>query len=93
MILAYLLDNCYYSQEAFHLLKNNHIPFQYIQVPQDEKIKSKFKKKNKMNTFPQLFLNTNKIGGYDDLIKYFEIIDQIKVKKLNKDVLLYMLQK
>jgi len=46
-----------------------------------------------MNTFPQLFLNTKKIGGYDDLIKYFEIIDQIKVKKLNKDVLLYMLQK
>jgi len=43
-----------------------------------------------MSTFPQIIYKKNetskmeKIGGYDDLLEYMEIINNIKQKKLNK---------
>lgn len=91
MIVAYILKDCYYSSMANDLLKKNRIKFKKFNVPQDENIKSKIKKKNKMNTFPQIFYQENissklkKIGGYDDLCKYIEIKNSIKSNKLNKN--------
>ena len=45
-----------------------------IDVPQDETVKNKLKKQNKMKIFPQIIYKKNetskmeKIGGYDDLL-------------------------
>ena len=93
MIIAYILKDCYYSTCANDLLKKKKIKFVKVDVPQDETIKNKLKKQNKMSTFPQIIYKKNekskieKIGGYDDLIQYFEIQDNIKQKKLNKHFL------
>ena len=90
MIIAYILKDCYYSSCANDLLKKQKINFMKIDVPQDETVKNKLKKQNKMSTFPQIIYKKNetskmeKIGGYDDLLEYMEIINNIKKKKLNK---------
>ena len=93
MIIAYILKDCYYSNCANDLLKKQKINFKKIDVPQDETIKNKLKKLNKMNTFPQIMYQKNntskmeKIGGYDDLSVYIDIKNSVKQKKLNKHFL------
>lgn len=97
MITAYILENCYYSQQANELLKKNKIKFKKIIVPQDEDIKKEIKKKNKMNTFPQILFQENKsskiekIGGYDELCVYITMKNQIQENKLCKNFLKYIL--
>lgn len=93
MIIAYILKDCYYSSMASDLLKKNKIKYKKYLIPQDETIKTKIKKKNKMNTFPQIFFKLSndsklvKIGGYDELNQYIEIKNDIGNKKLNKNFL------
>lgn len=97
MITAYILKDCYYSNLANELLKKNKIKFKKFNIPQDEIIKNKYKKKNKMNTFPQIFYQENinskniKIGGYDELNHYIEIKNSIKYNKLNKNFLKHII--
>jgi glutaredoxin len=97
MIIAYILEDCYYSEMANDLLKKNKIKFEKYLVPQDEKIKNELKKKNKMQTFPQIFFQENenskieKIGGYDDLVQYIDIKTHVKDNKLNKNFFKYII--
>ena len=74
---VYSLEGCPYSMNAESLLNNNSIEFDLIKVSYDEK--DHYKQKNKMNTFPQVFLETPKetvkIGGYDDLNNIFSMIN------------------
>lgn len=95
MIVAYILKDCYYSKSADDLLKKNKIKFEKYKVPQNEEIKTKLKKKNKMNTFPQIFFKDKskmiKIGGYDDLVEYIYLKNDIKTKKLNKNIVKYII--
>ena len=97
MIIAYILEDCYYSEMANDLLKKNKIKFEKHLIQQDEKIKNELKKKNKMQTFPQIFFQENdsskieKIGGYDDLVQYIDIKTHIKDNKLNKNFLKYII--
>ena len=92
MIVAYILENCYYSAEAENLIKKNFKKYKFIRVPNKEEIKNEIKKKNKMNTFPQIFINYSKseqllLGGHDDLVKYLQIQNEINKKNLSNDVL------
>ncbi|AYV78992.1 MAG: hypothetical protein Faunusvirus1_12 [Faunusvirus sp.] len=70
-IIVYSLDGCRYSKDAVKILKKYHIPRKIINVPNEESLKSKYKKINGMATFPQIFMHINnddiKIGGYNDL--------------------------
>ena len=74
---VYSLEGCPYSMNAESLLNNNSIEFDLIKVSYDEK--DHYKQKNKMNTFPQIFLKTGKetvkIGDYNKLNKIFDIIN------------------
>ena len=74
---VYSLEGCYFSKSAESLLKNNNIEFDLISVSYDEK--DQYKSKNKMNTFPQVFLETSKetvkIGGFTELNSVFNIIN------------------
>jgi glutaredoxin len=76
---VYSLEGCYYSKSLEELLNNEKIKFNLNRV--NLKNKSKVKEENKMNTFPQVFLNSKntnyKVGGYDD-VNY--IINEIKTK-------------
>jgi glutaredoxin-related protein len=97
MIDIYVLQDCYYSEQAVELLKKYRIKFTKYNVPQDEKIKNEIKKMNKMNTFPQILFKKDesskieKIGGYSELCEYIEIKNNIKENKLNKNFLKYIL--
>ena len=70
MIVLYVLTNCPYCIRALQLLKEYKIKHKAIIVEQEEK--EHYKKQNRMNTFPQIFMqiNTNnfmKIGEAFDL--------------------------
>ena len=97
MLVAYILENCPYSTSAYNLIKQKKLNCKCISVPQDEEKKSKLKQTNNMTTFPQiLYKNENhnkyhKLGGYNELFEYTQILDQIKNKKLNKKCLIYLL--
>jgi glutaredoxin-related protein len=95
MLIAYILENCGYSIEAETIIKKKFKNYKLISVPNNEKIKNEIKKKNKMNTFPQIFINYSKneqmlLGGYDDLVEYIKLQEYIKQNKLNNDVLFLM---
>jgi len=92
MIIAYILENCYYSDEAEKIIKQHFKKHKFIRVSNKEEIKNEIKKKNKMNTFPQIFINYSNneqllLGGHDDLVKYLNIQHEIKINNLNNDVL------
>tara|TARA_Y200000002_G_C22487371_1_gene581474 strand:- start:170 stop:523 length:354 start_codon:yes stop_codon:yes gene_type:complete len=76
-IKAYCLENCFFSENAKLLLNNNNIEFDLINVKYENK--DEYKKINKMNTFPQIFLETDnesiKIGGYDNFNRLVSIIN------------------
>jgi len=79
------LENCPYSINIEKLLKHNKIKHNLIRVSAEEK--DKFKT-NKINTFPQFYLEKNKqtilLGGNNDLK---EILEISKNKKLNEMVI------
>ena len=86
---VYSLEGCYYSKNLEDLLNNNKIKFNLNKVNLENK--DKIKKKNNMNTFPQVFLysekkKTNyKVGGFDDM-EY--ILNEIKTKKSKVDLII-----
>lgn len=97
MIVAYILDQCMYSNEAEKLIQGLKLKSNIIRVPQDEKIKQQLKKKNKMNTFPQIFIQVSKtqqipIGGYTELCNYIDTLKELNHNKMNPDVI-YILSK
>lgn len=83
-IKEYKLLECWYSEQAEAILRenpNNEI----INVTQYEK--EIYKRKNDMNTFPQIFYvyeqQEYKIGGYNDLKYLIDLKD--KCKKINEN--------
>lgn len=83
---VYSLEGCHYSKNLEVLLNDRNIKFNLFKVNFENK--DRVKEKNKMNTFPQVFLNSNnkyyKVGGFDD-VDY--ILNEIKTKQ-NLDLIL-----
>jgi glutaredoxin-related protein len=96
MIIIYALEGCPYCNNAFRILTNNKIKFNAI-YPENIEEKELFKKQNRMNTFPQIFLEINKdnymkIGGCDNLIELTNICNNIKNSNTSLDSIYYMYQ-
>ena len=96
MIILYVLKDCPYCNNALRILKDNQIEFNSIYAENIEQ-KELFKKQNKMNTFPQIFLqldkdNYMKIGGCDNLIELINICNKIKISNTSLDSIYYMYQ-
>jgi glutaredoxin len=92
-IVLYVLKGCPYCNNALILLKENNIKHKAIVV--EEKDKEKYKKLNKMNTFPQIFINVNgdnyfKIGGFNDLVETMEIVKTIMNSNVSLDSVYYL---
>ena len=81
-IIVFSLEECPYSIDAEHKLSGKR-KVKIIKVGHDNK--HKFKAKNKMNTFPQIFLQSKdkmiKIGGNSDLTSLMNVIEDAKSKK------------
>jgi len=75
---VFSLEGCYFSQSAEELLNNNNINYCLKKVTQNEK--QAIKDVNKMNTFPQVFLETSKkdikVGGFTELKSLSELVNK-----------------
>jgi len=92
-IVLYVLKGCPYCNNALMLLKENNIKYKAIVV--EDKDKEKYKKINKMNTFPQIFINVDgnnyfKLGGNDDLVETMQIVKYIINSNVSLDAVYYL---
>jgi len=97
MLVLYVLNECPYCNRALNTLKENNIKYKSIIVENNEESKSYYKKQNKMNTFPQIFLQVNKdnyikVGGNDDLQELLYLCKNIKNSSSSLDTVYYMYQ-
>lgn len=95
MIILYVLDNCPYCNNALQVLSDNKIKFKKIVVENTPLEKKKYKLQNKMNTFPQIFIQIDKnnfiqVGGNDDLVTLINQCKLIKASKIPMDPICYM---
>ena len=67
-ILLYTSDNCTFCNSAKELLKNKKLNFKEINISKNNLLKKKIvEKTNGLMTVPQIFINSNHIGGFEDL--------------------------
>lgn len=97
MLVLYVLNECPYCNKALSTLKENNIKHKSIIVENNEEEKNKYKKQNKMNTFPQIFLQVNKdnyikVGGNDNLQELLQLCKNIKNSDSSLDTVYYMYQ-
>ena len=93
MIVLYVLDGCPYCRNAIKILKDNNIEHSVINVRNEEK--EYYKNHNKMNTFPQIFIQSDKnyylkIGGYSELTEIINNCNNIKESFISFDLISLM---
>lgn len=72
--VVYYKPYCPYSERAVELLKSKNLKHRVIKADSPDLI-SKFKRQNKMDTFPQIFYHSSSgndtfIGGFDELEQF-----------------------
>jgi glutaredoxin 3 len=77
----YTTNYCPYCVRAKMLLNSKKAAFTEIEVSSDKDRQDLVKKSNGMRTVPQIFINDNHIGGFDDLNK---LNDEKKLDELLK---------
>ena len=60
---------CLYCDKAENLLKTKDLPFEKIYIDEDDDAKDYIVKQG-FQTVPQIWLDDNWIGGYDDLVRF-----------------------
>ena len=68
MYKVYGTKICLYCDKAENLLKTKDLPFEKIYIDEDDDAKDYIVKQG-FKTVPQIWLDDNWIGGYDDLVK------------------------
>ena len=67
-VIVYTKESCPYCVMAKDLLNERHIPFEEIRVDLDDAKREEMMRLSNRRTVPQIFINDQSIGGYDDLI-------------------------
>ena len=93
MIVLYVLTSCPYCIRSLQLLKEYKIKHKVIIVEPEEK--EHYKKQNRMNTFPQIFMqidtnNFMKIGGASELEESINQANNIRNSDVSLDSVYYM---
>ena len=72
-ITVYSQDNCIWCDRAKNLLESVNIPFDEIDLSNDDE-RQKFYKKvgNGVSTVPQIYIDEVRIGGFPQLVTWFE---------------------
>ena len=68
-IEVYSTPNCPFCVSAKALLKSKNLSFQEIDVSNDIESLQKMIKLSGLRTVPQIFINNQSIGGFDELSK------------------------
>ncbi len=66
-VIIYSTSHCPYCVRAKELLKRKGVSFNEILVDEDDKKREEMIAKTNRYTVPQIFINDQHIGGYDDL--------------------------
>jgi glutaredoxin 3 len=69
MYKVYGTKICLYCDKAENLLRTKDLPFEKIYIDEDDDAKDYIVKQG-FKTVPQIWLDDNWIGGYDDLVKF-----------------------
>ena len=69
MYKVYGTKICLYCDKAENLLKTKDLPFEKIYIDEDDDAKEYIVKQG-FKTVPQIWLDDNWIGGYDDLVRF-----------------------
>lgn len=66
-VIIYSTASCPYCESAKNLLREHHANFKEIRVDIDENERDEMVRKSNRRTVPQIFINDQPIGGFDDL--------------------------
>ena len=66
-VVVYTTENCPYCRMAKALLSSRSISFEEIRIDLDESKRDEMLHRSQRRTVPQIFINDQSIGGYDDL--------------------------
>ncbi len=66
-VIVYSSANCSYCTRAKQLLESKGIEYEEIRVDLDAQAREKMMEQSGRRTVPQIFINDQSIGGYDDL--------------------------
>lgn len=66
-VTIYTTDYCPYCRMAKDLLSKRQVHFEEIRIDLDEAKRREMVEKSNRRTVPQIFINDQPIGGYDDL--------------------------
>jgi glutaredoxin 3 len=66
-VIVYTKDGCPYCRLAKELLTNRKVAFEEVRVDLDEEKFAEMLRLSNRRTVPQIFINDQSIGGYDDL--------------------------
>lgn len=66
-VVIYSKENCPYCLMAKEFFNTRHIPFEEIRVDLDPNNLNEMINLSKKRSVPQIFINDQSIGGYDDL--------------------------
>jgi glutaredoxin 3 len=66
-VIVYSTEVCPYCQSAKQLLKAKGLTYQEILVDKDPALRDDMIAKSGRRTVPQIFINGQSIGGFDDL--------------------------
>ena len=70
--LIFTKYRCSYCDRAKTLIEQKGYEYESINIEEDNNIELLLKKNKHARTMPQIFINDKLIGGYTDLVKYFE---------------------
>ena len=70
--LIFTKYRCSYCDRAKSLIEKKGFEYESINIEEDNNIDLLLKKNKYARTMPQIFINDKLIGGYTDLVKYFE---------------------
>jgi glutaredoxin 3 len=66
-VTVYTTQYCPYCVLAKELLKRKGVPFEEIDVGQDDELRAEVVRKSGRRTVPQVFIGEQSIGGFEEL--------------------------
>ena len=67
-IVIYTKNYCPYCKRAVAFLERNNLEFENVDVTNDEELLKPVSEKTGVTTVPQVFVDDEFIGGYDDMV-------------------------
>ena len=71
-VKLYTWSYCPFCQNAKKLLEEKHIEYEEVVLDNREEELQELRQKTNQRTVPQIFVNGTFIGGYSELVEFFE---------------------